>query len=47
MQIQFDHKSIRHHLAKCLEDSKFTRFPVLGKQNFSGIKRVQKIELHC
>ena len=25
--VRFDHKSIRHHLAMCLENSKFIRFP--------------------
>ena len=45
--VRFDHKSIRHHLTKCLEDCKFTRFPVLGERSFCGIKRVQKTELHC
>ena len=45
--VRFDHKSIRHHLIKCLEDCKFTRFPILGKRSSSGIKRVQKTELHC
>ena len=29
--VRFDHKSIRHHLATCLEDCNFTRFPVLGE----------------
>ena len=45
--VRFDHKSIRHHLTKCLEDCKFTRFPVLGERTSSGIKHVQKTELHC
>ena len=45
--VRFDHKSIRHHLAKCLEDSRFTRFPILGERNSSGIKCIQKTELHC
>ena len=45
--VRFDHKSLRHHLAKGLEDCKFTRFPILGERNSSGIKRVQKTELYC
>ena len=45
--MRFDHKSIRYHLATCLEDSKFTCFPILGERNFCGIKHVQKTELHC
>ena len=45
--VRFDHKSIRYHLATCLEDSKFTCFPILGERNFCGIKHVQKTELHC
>ena len=27
--VQFDHKSTRHHLAKCLEDCMFTSFPII------------------
>ena len=45
--IRFDHKSIRHHLARCLEECKFTCFPTLGERNSSGIKHIQKTELHC
>ena len=45
--VRFDHKSIRYHSAKCLEECKFTRFPILGERSSSGIKCVQKTELHC
>ena len=45
--VRFDHKSMRLHLAKCLEDCKFTRFPTLGERNSSQIKCIQKEELHC
>ena len=40
--VRFDHKSIRHHLTKCLEDCQFIRFPVLGERSSSGMKRIQK-----
>ena len=33
--------------ARCLEECKFTRFPILGERNSSGIKHIQKTELHC
>ena len=29
--VRVDHKSIRHHLAKCLENCQFTRFSILGE----------------
>ena len=45
--VRFDHKSIRHHVARCLEECKFTHFPILGERNFSGIKHIQKTELYC
>ena len=45
--VRFDHKSIRRHLATCLEGIKFTHFPILGERSSSGIKRVQKTDLHC
>ena len=38
---------ITNLLTKCLEYCKFTHFPVLGERSSSGIKRVQKMELHC
>ena len=44
--VRFDSNSIRHHLASCLEDGKFTRFPILGERSSSDIKYVQKTELH-
>ena len=45
--VRFNHKSIRYHLAKCLEECKFIRFPILGERKSSGIKHIQKIDLHC
>jgi hypothetical protein len=45
--VKFDHKSIRYHLAKCLEECKFIRFPILGERKSSGIKHIQKTDLHC
>ena len=45
--VRFDYKSIKHHLARCLEECKFTRFPILSEHNSSGIKHIQKTELHC
>ena len=44
--VRFD-KSVRHHSARCLEECKFTRFPILSEHNSSDIKHVQKTELHC
>ena len=44
---RYDQKSLRKHLAKCLEDCKFTRFPTLGERKSSQIKCIQKELLHC
>ena len=44
---RYDQKSLKKHLAKCLEDCKFTRFPTLGERKSSQIKRIQKEQLHC
>jgi len=43
----YDHTSIRNHLAKCLEDCNFSRFPVLHGKEGNRVKYVQHIELHC
>ena len=46
-EVVYDHTSIRNHLAKCLEDCKFSRFPVLHGREGNRVKYVQHIELHC
>ena len=42
----FDHKIIRKHLLMCLEDCKFSRFPVLGDRN-PPEPQVCIVDLHC
>ena len=45
--VRFDHKLIRQHLAKCLENCRLSRFPTLGKRKSSHIQHIQREELHC
>ena len=45
--VKFDRKSIRQHLADCLEKHCLSRFPVVGEQRSAGVKRTQTIDLHC
>ena len=45
--VRFNYKSITHHFAKCLEEFKFSCFPILGERNSTGMKHVQKTELIC
>ena len=44
--VKFDHKSIRQHLATCLENCQFSRFPVLGDRRKSRSK-VTLVKLYC
>ena len=46
-KVIYDHMSIRNHLAKCLEECKFSRFPVLRERKSNDVKNVQEIDLHC
>ena len=45
--VKFDHKSIRQHLATCLEKCSLSRFPVVGEQRNTGVKHTQTVDLHC
>ena len=44
--VRFDHSKIRSHLATCLEDCQFSRFPVLGERK-SAVRKPKIVELHC
>ena len=46
-KVNFDHKSIRQHLAKCLEKCILSRFPIVGERRSTGVKRTQTVDLHC
>ena len=46
--VRFDHKSIRQHLANCLEKCSLSRFPVAGKRRSSSVRqKTQTVDLHC
>ena len=41
-KIKYDHRSVRQHLADCLEKYSFSRFQVIG-----GHRYIQSVDLHC
>lgn len=46
-RVKFDDRSIRHHLANCLENCRLSRFPVTGERRSVGVKNTQVEDLHC
>ena len=44
---KYNHKSIRQHLLKCLEECQLSRFPLVGERRHSQVKHTQEIKLHC
>ena len=44
---KYDHSNIRTHLAKCLKNCQFSRFPCLGECGYSACKSALKVDLHC
>ena len=44
---RYDHKLIRQHLFKCLEDCHLSRFPVVSDQRSARVKFIQEVDLHC
>ena len=45
--VKYDHKSIRQHLADCLERCSLSRFPIVGERRNTGVKSTQTVDLHC
>ena len=46
-KIKYDHKSIRQHLADCLEKCCLSRFPMVGECRTMGVRHTQSVDLHC
>ena len=44
---RYDHKLIRQHLLKCLEDCHLSRFPVVSDRRITRVKCTQEVDLHC
>ena len=44
---RYDHKLIRQHLLKCLEDCSKSRFPLADKRRYSKVRFTEEVELHC
>ena len=44
---KYNHKSIRQHLLKCLEECSLSWFPLVGERRHSNVKHSQEVELHC
>ena len=46
-KVVYDHTSIRSHLAKCLEDCSYSRFPIVCERESNEVKHVEETEVHC
>ena len=46
-KIKYGHRSIRQHLADCLEKCCLSRFPVVGERRTVGVRHTQSVDLHC
>ena len=44
--VKFDHSKIRQHLATCLENCLFSRFPTVGERN-SVSRKPKTVKLYC
>ena len=44
--VKFDHSKIRQHLATCLENCQFSRFPTVGERN-SVSRKPKTVKLYC
>ena len=45
-EVRFNHRIIRQHLVTCLENCRFSRFPVLGDRKSATVKSSKTIDLH-
>ena len=45
--VKYDHRSIRQHLADCLENCCLSCFPVAGERRSTSIRHTQSVDLHC
>ena len=45
-KIRYDHRSIRQHLADCLEKC-LSHFPEVGERRTVGVRHTQSVDLHC
>ena len=46
-KIKYDHRSMRQHLAECLEKRRLSCFPVVGECRTVGVRHTQSVDLHC
>ena len=46
-RVRYDHKLIRGHLLKCLEDCNLSRFPIASARRSTRVKCIQKVDLYC
>ena len=46
-KIKYNHRSIRQHLADCLEKCCLSRFPVVGERRTVGVRHTQSEDYHC
>ena len=45
--LKYDHRSIRQHLAKCLESCNLSRFPIVCERRSRGVTSTRGVDLHC
>ena len=46
-KVKFENRSIRQHLASCLEQCHLSCFPVAGERRCTGVRHTQLVDLHC
>ena len=46
-KIKYDHRSIRQHLADCLEKCCISCFPEVGERRTVGVEHIHSVDLHC
>ena len=46
-KIKYNHRSMRQHLAECLEKCRLSRFPAVGERRTVGVRHTQSVDLHC
>ena len=46
-KIKYDHRSIKQHLADCLEKCCLSRFPEVDERRTVDVRHTQSVDLHC
>ena len=46
-KIKYNHRSMRQHLAECLEKCRLSRFPAVGERRTVSVRHTQSVDLYC